>query len=115
MGDARLSASEGEVVVASPPTIGSPMYDVGMAAGTRITRIDDRAIATTNDVRDALAARKPGEQVRVTFIGRAGERSATMTLREDPNVEVVAFEDAGRTATPEQLTFRAAWVGTKQE
>ena len=112
MGDTRLSAQDGEVVVAGPTTIGSPMYAAGIAAGARLLRIGDRTIAGTEDVTRALAAHKPGDRVRITWVGRAGETSAQVTLAEDPNVEVVAFEEAGRTPTAAQLAFRAAWVGS---
>lgn len=113
MGDARLSVADGEVVVAGPTGIGSPMYDVGMAAGDRIMRVGDRAITTAAELRQAIESKKPGEKVGITWLGRGGEKSATMTLREDPNVEVVAFEDAERTPTAAQLAFRAAWVGSR--
>ena len=113
MGDTRISASDGEVIVAGPTSIGSPMYEVGMAAGDRITRVGDRAITTAPELQQAIDATKPGEQVRLTWIGRGGEKSATMTLREDPNVEVVTFEEAARTLTAAQLAFRASWVGSR--
>ena len=113
MGDTRISALDGEVIVAGPTSIGSPMYEVGMAAGDRITRVGDRAITTAPELQQAIDATKPGEQVRLTWIGRGGEKSATMTLREDPNVEVVTFEGAGRTPTAAQLAFRASWVGSR--
>ena len=113
MGDTRISALDGEVIVAGPTSIGSPMYEVGMAAGDRITRVGDRAITTAPELQQAIDATKPGEQVRLTWIGRGGEKSAMMTLREDPNVEVVTFEGAGRTPTAAQLAFRASWVGSR--
>lgn len=114
MGDTRLSAFEGEVVVAGPTTIGSPMYLAGLGAGDRITRVGDRAITTVAELRQAIDERKPGDQVRITWVTRTGERTAQMRLAEDPNVEVVAFEDAGRTPTAGQLAFRADWVGSRQ-
>jgi predicted metalloprotease with PDZ domain len=114
MGDTRLSAFEGEVVVAAPTTISSPMYLVGLGAGDRITRIGDRMITTTAELRAAIDERKPGDQVRITWMTRTGEKTAMMRLAEDPNVEVVAFEDAGRTPSAEQLAFRADWVGSRQ-
>ncbi len=114
MGDTRLSAFDGEVIVAGPTTIGTPMYQVGMAAGDRITRLDETRIATADDVRDFLQAKRPGDNVRITWIGRGGEKSAVMSLREDPNVEVVAFEDAGRTPTQQQLVFRQRWLESRQ-
>ncbi len=114
MGDTRISAFEGEVVVAGPPTIGTPMYEAGMAAGAQITRVGDRRITTADELARAIGERRPGETVRITWIGRAGETSAMVKLAEDPNVEVVAFEDAGRTPTADQLAFRSAWVGSRQ-
>ena len=113
MGDTRIAASDGEVIVAGPTSIGSPMYDVGMAAGDRITKVGDRTITTAPELRQAIEARRPGEPVRVAWVGRGGEKSAMMTLREDPDVEVVAFEAAGRTPTAAQLAFRASWVGSR--
>jgi predicted metalloprotease with PDZ domain len=86
----------------------------GIAAGDRITRVARRTISTTQDLLSAIGDRKPGDTVRVTWIARTGETSALMKLGEDPNVEVVAFEDAGRTPTAAQLAFRAAWVGSRQ-
>ena len=114
MGDTRLSALDGEVIVAGPTTIGTPMYEAGLAAGDRILTISGAPMATVGDVRTALAARRPGDAVRITWRARDGERSAEMTLKADPRVEVVAFEDANRTPTAEQLAFRASWLSSRQ-
>lgn len=114
IGDTRLSASEGELIVAGPPTIGSPMYEVGMAAGDRIVSIEGKVVGLQSEVQKALDGRKPGDRMRITWIGRGGEKSEMMTLHQDPNVEVVAFEEAGRALTAAQRAFRAAWVGSRQ-
>ena len=114
MGDTRLSAFEGEVVVAGPTTAGSPMYAAGLSAGDRILTLDATPIATTADVARILAARRPGDALRVTWQSRSGESSATMTLQANPRVEVVPFEDAGRTPTAEQMAFRREWLGSRQ-
>lgn len=114
MGDTRLSASEGEVIVSGPTTAGSPMYAAGIAAGDRILTLDATPIATTADVARVLAAKRPGDALRVTWQSRSGETSATMTLQANPRVEVVPFEDAGRTPTAEQMAFRREWLGSRQ-
>jgi predicted metalloprotease with PDZ domain len=113
MGDTRLSAQDGEVIVAGPTTIGTPLYEAGLAAGDRILTIGDSTMTTTAQVSAALAARRPGETVRITWRARDGERSAVMTLRTSPRVEVVLFEDAGRTPTAEQLAFRERWLSAR--
>ncbi len=114
MGDTRLSAFEGEVVVAGPTTIGSPMYAAGLSAGDRIVRMDGQAIATTADVTRVLSAKKPGDVVQIEWVSRAGETRAAMTLRADPRVEVVRFEEANRTPSAEQLAFRVRWLSSRQ-
>lgn len=113
IGDTRLSAFDGEVIVAGPTTIGSPMHDVGIAAGDRLLSLGGATITTAEQVSELLAARRPGDRLRVTWRSRDGERAAELTLRADPRVEVVAFEATGRTPTTEQLRFRARWLAAR--
>ena len=114
IGDTRLSAFDGEVIVAGPTTFGSPMYEIGLAAGNRILTIDGVPIGTNEQFGAALAASKPGDQARITWRSRSGEREATVTLRASPRVEVVSFEDAGLTPSVAQLAFREAWLRSAQ-
>ena len=113
LGDARFTVADGGLVLAAATTIGTPLYEAGLDAGARLLRIDDRPLVAVADVRAALETHRPGDTVRLTWVGRAGERSATVTLREDPNVEVLTFEDAGRTPTAAQLAFRRAWLDSR--
>jgi predicted metalloprotease with PDZ domain len=113
LGDVRFTEQSGGLVLASVPLIGSPLSQAGLTAGDRITRIDEASVMTTTALRDLLATRRPGTTLRMTWIGRTGERTAPLLLAEDPNVEVVAFEEAGRAPTAAQLAFRAAWVGSR--
>ena len=47
----------------------------------------------------------------VRFVRRSGETvNATLTLDEDPRVEVVPIEKAGGTLTPAQQKFRDEWL-----
>jgi len=113
LGDVRFTEQSGGLVLASVPLIGSPLSQAGLTAGDRITRIDEASVMTTTALRDLLATRRPGTTLRMTWIGRTGERTAPLPLAEDPNVEVVAYEEAGRAPTAAQLAFRAAWVGSR--
>jgi predicted metalloprotease with PDZ domain len=114
MGDTRLSAQDGAVLLAGPTTIGSPMYEAGLSAGDRIFTLDGANIASLADVRAALGAKKPGDRMRITWMARDGERSAEMVLKADPRVEVVAFEDAGQSISPAQMAFRNSWLASRQ-
>ncbi len=114
MGDTRLSAFEGEVVVAGPTTFGTPMYEAGLDAGDRLLTLDGRSIATISDLSAALGARKPGDHVPVTWRSRDGARSGTLALMANPRLEVVPVEEAGGTLTEAQRSFRDAWLNSRQ-
>jgi predicted metalloprotease with PDZ domain len=110
MGEGRLAATDAGGVTVGAALIGTPLYEAGIATGDRILRIGDQAISTPADVTTALASRAPGDRVTVTWTGRGGERRASVTLVAHPAVEVVAYEDAGRTPSAAQLAFRASWL-----
>jgi hypothetical protein len=65
-------------------------------------------------VHSALAKRRPGDAVSITFVGRSGKpTTARMTLAANPHVDVVPIESAGGTLTDAQRTFRQRWIGAK--
>lgn len=113
MGESRLTTAEAGGVTIGAALIGTPLYAAGIAAGDRLIRIGDRTVATPADVATALAARAPGDTLSLTLMSRTGERAVTVTLAAHPAVEVVAYEDAGRTPSAAQLAFRAAWLDAK--
>lgn len=64
---------------------------------------------------DSVGVRAADEAEGNSFVRRGGERAeTTVTLEEDPRVEIVPVEQAGGTLSPEQRRFRDAWlVGRK--
>lgn len=115
MGDTRLSAFEGEVVVAGPTTAGTPMYRLGLSAGDLIVSMNGQPVATEADVKRILTEAGPGASIPVTWFSRSGEVTARMQLEADPRVEIVPFEDAGLRPTAEQLAFRQRWLASRQQ
>ena len=99
----------------SQALMGTPIYEAGLDRGDRVTAIDGKTLATDDDLRAAIAAHKPGDKVTIAFDNRAGHREATMTIEENPALQVVTFEDAGMTPTDQQLAFRAKWLSTRQQ
>lgn len=114
VGDTHTSAVEGRVVVADPTTIGSPLYEAGISEGDRILTIGGATISTEEQFRAAITSRTPGTAVEITWQGRAEPRSAALTLRANPRVEVIAFEDADRTPSAAQLAFRTEWLRSQR-
>jgi predicted metalloprotease with PDZ domain len=113
IGDPTFSGS-GRIVISSAVLIGSPLYVAGLERGDRLMSIDGAEAITDADVRRAVSAHKPGDRLTVVFEGRAGRREAQVAVAEDPRVEVVLFEDAGRTPSADQLAFRARWLASRQ-
>ncbi len=113
LGRVRLEFRDGHALVASPTLIGTPLYEAGIDRGDRILTLDGRPVAAEADVAAVLAAHAPGDAIAITFEQRGRTGSATLTLAEDPTLEVVTFETAGRPVTDEIRAFRAAWLGSR--
>jgi predicted metalloprotease with PDZ domain len=96
-----------------PSIVGSPLYAAGLDRGDEIVAIGDTKVSSVADVDKALVSRKPGDEVTITFMRYGAEKKATARLIEDPRVEVVPFEKAGRTLTDAQKKFREAWLASK--
>ena len=114
IGDVQYRIANSQVTIGSAVLVGSPLYDAGLESGDRIVSIEGKPVAAATDVSGAVAAHKPGDKIAVTFEGRAGRKDAAVTVTENPRVEVVLAEDAGRTPTAEQLGFRSRWLSSKQ-
>ena len=66
--------------------------------------------ATT--IEQVLGRHKPGDAIPIRFVRRGGEKvDGTITLDEDPRIEIVPMESTGGTPTAEQKRFRDAWLG----
>jgi predicted metalloprotease with PDZ domain len=61
-----------------------------------------------------LQRRRPGDKIRVTIRHRGITEDVTITLEEDPRLQVVPVENTGRQLTPAERGFRDAWLGSKQ-
>jgi hypothetical protein len=54
---------------------------------------------------------KPGATIPILFVRRGGERvTGTITLDEDPRIEIVPLEATGATPSAAQQAFRDAWL-----
>jgi predicted metalloprotease with PDZ domain len=113
LGRARLGDAPGGAVVASNTLIGSPLYEAGVDRGDLIVGLDGRRIAGADDLRRALANRRPGDVVPIVFQSEGGRRTASVTLTENPAVEVVPSETIAGRLTPERQAFRNDWLGSR--
>jgi predicted metalloprotease with PDZ domain len=106
-----FSSAGGEIK--SETAQGSPLYRAGLERGDRILSVNSKAVGSGTTLDDLLSKHKPGEDLTLRVQTRAGERDAHVTLAEDPQLEIVTFEEAGQAVTPEIKGFREAWLGSK--
>jgi predicted metalloprotease with PDZ domain len=94
----------------------SPLYRAGVAQDDQLVMLGDTALTTMAAWTEALAKHKPAERVPLRFVRRSGETvNGTITLDEDPRVEVVPIEKSGGTLTDDQRRFRESWLGSLQK
>jgi predicted metalloprotease with PDZ domain len=89
----------------------TPAYAAGLEKDDVLISLDGRAVVSAQDVAGVLAARKPGDTIDVRFLRRGQPAGGRIALVEDPTLEVFARETAGGTITPEERSFRSAWLG----
>jgi predicted metalloprotease with PDZ domain len=112
LGDLRLE-SRGGTHLASLVAPTWPLYAAGVDQDDELQQVDGQRIGGDGDIASVLQRHKPGDKVTVVFVDRTGApKTATVTLSEDPRVEVVPVESAG-TLTAAQQTFRSGWLGAK--
>jgi predicted metalloprotease with PDZ domain len=113
LGAVQLRAQDTTLTVNSAVLIGTPLYAAGIERGDRLVSLGGRPTVTEADVEAVLSSRKPGEQLPAVVVSRDGRRETSITLAENPAVEVVTFEAVGRELPETARAFREAWLGSR--
>ena len=114
-GGLQLQGSSDGVRVVGDVPFDSPAFAAGLERDDRILSIGGASITSEAAAREAIARRKPGEEVAIDYQRRGGERAtATMRLVADPRVDIVTFEEAGRPLSEAHRRFRRAWLGSER-
>jgi predicted metalloprotease with PDZ domain len=114
LGDVRLRFSGWSAQLAEPVPVGSPLYRAGLDRDDEILTIDGDAITSLGQLEIVLQRHRPGDTVPVVFARRDGRMSGSITLEEDPRLEIVPIERTGRALSPAERTFREAWLKSRQ-
>jgi len=110
LGQVQLDYGKDGARITASTQIGSPLYQAGLDAGDVITMLDGRPVATDSALVAIRAAHHPGDRIEVQYQSRGMSRTASITLAEDPRLEVVTFEEAGRPLPDEARRLREAWL-----
>lgn len=115
IGDVSYAETTDGLSIESQTIIGTPLYVAGLDIGDKILKINDQTIKTTTDLFAILNTKKAGEYINITY-NRAGEmQNLSLKLINNPNLEIISFEEAGLSVSPQIETFRNHWLGSKSK
>jgi predicted metalloprotease with PDZ domain len=111
-GQARTTGGEGISIVTST-LAGSPVYKAGLDAGDVILKADGTDLKDELAFNNLVASKNVGDKIVVDYKNRTGMHQATIVLEENPALEIVTYEKAGKVLTQDQKDFRAKWLSSK--
>jgi predicted metalloprotease with PDZ domain len=112
IGTPRFSEKEG-LVIEGNTLRGTPLYEAGLDVDDKLLSIDNQDIRTAGDLNKLLDRLHPGATVSIRYLHRMGEKTAKITVQEDPATSVMTYEAAGIPVTPAIAQFRQRWLGGK--
>jgi predicted metalloprotease with PDZ domain len=111
--DAQIREQGGALVIGAPTLTTGPLYKAGLDRGDRVLVFDGQAVTKVSEIQPILEKHKPGDTISIEAEQRGMKKTVQMTFTEDPQVEVVAYENSGRELTPEMKKLRAEWLGSQ--
>jgi predicted metalloprotease with PDZ domain len=114
LGNAPLQSAAGGLRV-GPVAFDSPLYKAGVAQDDQIVSVAGVEVNSVEQLQAVLNRHDPGARLAMRIVRRGGGEpvAATVTLDEDPRVEIVTAESTGAAVTPEQRQLRTAWLASK--
>jgi len=114
LGDLRIDPRTEGARITGDVASNSPAYAAGIDEGDAITQVAGDRTGSAEEISSAISRRRPGDRISITFVDRAGvSRTATVTLAENPHLEIVGVETAGGSLMPAQRAFRDRWLSSQ--
>ena len=104
---------DGKQTLMANTIIGTPLYKAGLDMDDILLKADGQDITGAKMLTDLASGKKSGDQIKIDYQNRSGVHQATITVAENPTLEVVTFENSNQTLTPQQEAFRKSWLSSK--
>lgn len=114
-GEAKIDFASGRPTITQNTIIGSPLYDAGIGRGDVLLQLDGNELQNARDLQRILTSHQPGDSIVVVYESLGVQYESTLSLAEDPTLELVPYEDAGMEVTDAMQAFRENWLGSKAE
>ena len=114
IGDVSLDFTNGTARINVPTLEDTPLYAAGIDHDDQLLSFDGVIITAVSRLEDAVQRRHPGDRVRVSIRRRGVIQDLTLTIGDDPTLQIVPAERTGRQLTADQRAFRTAWLASKQ-
>ena len=114
IGDVSFDFSNGTPRIAMPTVEDTPLYIAGLDRDDELVSFDGIAVTGPSRLEEAVQRRRPGDTVRLSIRRRGMAQELTLTVGEDPRLQLVPVERTGRQLTAAERAFRSAWLGSRQ-
>jgi len=111
-GFGRINVVDGKLILGQT-LMGTPAYQAGLDVDDVLLTIDGAEVKDAAAVASITDAHKPGDVLRLTYLHRGEQKTAQLTLIENPALEIVSIEKTGATLTPAMQTFRDKWLSSQ--
>ncbi len=114
-GSSRINYEGGEATISGNTRIDSPLYKAGLDVNDTIRSLDGQTIRNARDMQRILASHDPGDELTITYTSLGDDYEGTVVLAENPALEVLTYEQAGKELTDDIKAFRQSWLGSKAQ
>jgi predicted metalloprotease with PDZ domain len=114
IGPVSFDAGGGTPRIVMPTIESTPVHAAGLDRGDELLSFDGLAVRGGSSLEDAVQRQRPGDVVRLSIRRRGAIREISLTVGEDPRLQLVPVERTGKQPSPAEREFRQRWLGSKQ-
>ncbi|MFC5272182.1 M61 family metallopeptidase [Adhaeribacter terreus] len=110
LGFAPLAFANNRATMQIGSLSGSPLYKAGVENEDILLKLNGKKITSAKSLENILKKHKPGDNVILEFEQRGQVKKTTVTLIENPDMEVVTIEKTGKTLSDSTKKLRDSWL-----